>query len=202
MNKERLKGFVAGILVTVMLSAGVVFAASSGVMREIHHGISVVLHGTQAEFDEDSTPFVMDGRTYLPLRAMADLLNLPVDFNPETNTAYVGFADAGQLLLGSWIEEESWSWRLHIEFFDDNTGRAFEMHSETGEKEDMDYFIWTANDNNSVILTIDFGDGDEEITFSFRIFREIAGTEEFMLATLTWDDGWEEQVIFSRVDNN
>jgi len=37
----------------------------------------------------------MGGRTFLPLRAMAELLGLPIDFDPGTNTAYVGNRHAG-----------------------------------------------------------------------------------------------------------
>jgi hypothetical protein len=37
----------------------------------------------------------MDGRTFLPLRTLADLVGLPVDFDPATNTAILGSRDAG-----------------------------------------------------------------------------------------------------------
>ena len=69
MLKNHLKGFTAGALAMLILTATVTLAASSagaGLLREIHHGVSVVLNGRPVEFPEDSQPLVMDNRTYLP----------------------------------------------------------------------------------------------------------------------------------------
>jgi len=38
----------------------------------------------------------MDGRTFLPVRAVSQALDVPVDFNPATNTVYLGNRLAGQ----------------------------------------------------------------------------------------------------------
>ena len=88
---RELKGFVCGVLVTVLLLSTVMVAASTQtVTREITYGINVMLNGEIVRFDYDTRPFVMGGRTFLPLRTLAELLGLPVDFDPATNTAIVG----------------------------------------------------------------------------------------------------------------
>jgi len=74
MSKE-IKGFIIGIIFSAMIS-GTVFA----VAREIFFGVEVTFNGVAAEFDEDSQPFIMDGRTFLPVRAIADLVGLNVRF--------------------------------------------------------------------------------------------------------------------------
>ena len=89
-EKGSIKGFVAGVLVTAILSTTIVFASASGVMREIVFGINVVVNGVQAQFTEANRPFTMGGTTFLPLRAVSELLDMPVDFDPSTNTAFVG----------------------------------------------------------------------------------------------------------------
>jgi len=82
--KNGIKGYIAGILTCVMLLT-VVFA-SSGVMREVFFGVQVSVNGEVQSFDEDMTPFIVDGRTFLPVRAIAEALGVDVDFDEETNT--------------------------------------------------------------------------------------------------------------------
>jgi len=92
LKRLQIKGFVAGILVTVLLSGALLVVAQT-VTREITYGVGVMLNGEVVLFDHDSRPFVMDGRTFLPLRTLAELLDLPVNFDPATNMAIVGSRD-------------------------------------------------------------------------------------------------------------
>jgi len=64
---------------------GVVFASNAQV-REIFFGVQVSVNGEVQNFDEDMTPFIMDGRTFLPVRGIADTLGVDVDFDEATNT--------------------------------------------------------------------------------------------------------------------
>ncbi|MDR2166544.1 MAG: hypothetical protein LBE35_01675 [Clostridiales bacterium] len=96
-SKERAKFFVMGVLFTIVLSIGVVATANT-LTREITYGIRVNLNGQLLRFATDSQPFVMEGRTFLPVRALAEILGLPVDFDPVTNTAYLGNRFARQRL--------------------------------------------------------------------------------------------------------
>jgi len=91
MNKECIKGTVIGFILCTLLSMSVlVLANTQTVTRDITYGIGVRLNGEMVQFPEDSRPFVMDGRTFLPLRTLAEMLGQPVDFDPATNTAIVG----------------------------------------------------------------------------------------------------------------
>lgn len=94
MSKERVKGIVIGFVLCAVLSAGVIAVGAQTVTRNITYGVGVILNGQQVRFDNDSRPFVMDGRTFLPLRTLAELLDLPVDFDPANNNAIVGTATA------------------------------------------------------------------------------------------------------------
>ena len=96
MNKERIKGIVIGFILCMALSSTVVVMANTRTeTRQITFGIRVNLNGQLLDFDADSQPFVMGGRTFLPVRALADALGLPVDFDSATNTAYLGNRHAG-----------------------------------------------------------------------------------------------------------
>ena len=78
------KSFVAGVVFMAVLSGSVVMA--NPVMREIAFGVSVRVNGALVEFEPENRPFIMDGRTFLPVRAVADLFGADVDFDTVTNT--------------------------------------------------------------------------------------------------------------------
>jgi len=91
MNKERIKGIAIGFILCAMLSVSVIATANTQtVTRQITYGVRVNLNGQVLQFADDNQPFVMEGRTFLPVRALADALDLPVDFDPATNMVYLG----------------------------------------------------------------------------------------------------------------
>ena len=90
-EKLQLKGFITGVLVTLVLSGTVLVAANTQtVSRTLTYGVGVIFNGQPVQFDYDSRPFIIDGRTFLPLRAIAALMELPVAFDSEANMAIIG----------------------------------------------------------------------------------------------------------------
>ena len=97
MSRERLKGIVIGFIMCAVLSTSIlVLGNPQTVTREITYGVSVSLNGQVMQFSEDDRPFVMAGRTFLPVRAIADAVGLAVDFDPAANRVYLGDRFAGQ----------------------------------------------------------------------------------------------------------
>ena len=96
MNKEKVKGIVIGFLIATILSSGLVAAANHRAMREVIYGVRVNLNGQLLHFDSDMLPFVMENRTFLSVRAISEALDLPADFDANTNTVYLGNRFAGQ----------------------------------------------------------------------------------------------------------
>ena len=85
--KLNFKSFAMGVIITAMLfSAVMVIANPQTVTREITYGVGVRLDGQSINFDEDSRPFLMEGRTFLPVRAIADAVGLDVAFDAVSNT--------------------------------------------------------------------------------------------------------------------
>ena len=88
--KKTLKGYVAGLLSAVLLMAITTGVFAIAQLRTetvtITYGVGVSLDGTPVQFAADAAPFTLDGRTFLPVRAIADLAGLDVDFNAATNT--------------------------------------------------------------------------------------------------------------------
>jgi hypothetical protein len=88
--RKHFKGFVMGVLFMLILSATVaVVAATEGVWRQIFHGVNVTLNGASMEFDDEDRPFILDGRTFLPVRAISEALDFEVFWVAETSTVYI-----------------------------------------------------------------------------------------------------------------
>jgi len=90
LRKLEIKGFVAGIVVMALLIPLLVTGDAQTVMRQITYGVRINFNGQLLDFDHDMRPFVMEERTYLSVRAIAEVLDLPVDFDHDTNTVYLG----------------------------------------------------------------------------------------------------------------
>ena len=90
---KKLKNFAA-VLSTVLLTVamcGVAFASSGTVQKELHYNnIKVALNGEQIAFIDANgnpvEPFIIDGTTYLPIRAVSGALGLDVGWDSATST--------------------------------------------------------------------------------------------------------------------
>ena len=97
-HRERLQGFIAGILVVLLLlPLGTALGAPTWSSRNIsvlQGGIRVVVNGQQITPRDAQgnvvEPIIFEGTTFMPLRAISEALGYPADWNPHTTTAYIG----------------------------------------------------------------------------------------------------------------
>ncbi|MCL2235933.1 MAG: stalk domain-containing protein [Defluviitaleaceae bacterium] len=90
LKRFQIKGFAAGFLVCALLSGTLVWANTGGAWREVFYGVNVVVDGVPQNFPPDMTPFIADGRTFLPVRGIADVFDVPVEWYGATRTVYLG----------------------------------------------------------------------------------------------------------------
>lgn len=89
--KKRLQGLIAGLLIGTMLTSGMVFAKQISETAELfYNNIKISLNG-QEVLPKDANgnyvePFIINGTTYLPVRAVANALGVNVDWDGNTNT--------------------------------------------------------------------------------------------------------------------
>lgn len=79
-----MKKFIAGVLVGVLL-VSTAFAASY-----VAESATFKVFVNGKEFTSNPSALVVEGRTYLPLRAIGEALGVPVNWNAELNQAEVG----------------------------------------------------------------------------------------------------------------
>lgn len=98
-SKDTLRGFVLGVLLTA-LAASIPAATAAATKRTIdvvYNDIKLVIDGKEiTPLDGQGNvaePFIYNGTTYLPLRAVANALTggtKPVDWDQSTYTVYIG----------------------------------------------------------------------------------------------------------------
>ena len=85
--KKQSKGFVQGFLVAILIIAFALpsFAGWQKQATLNYNGIGVILDGKNVKLKDENgntvEPFIIDGTTYLPVRAIANALDLGVSWN-------------------------------------------------------------------------------------------------------------------------
>jgi len=105
MKRESIKGFLFGVLLTVLILSSIPALASTGAKTiEIYYNnIKITLDGVQVTPRDGQgnivEPFTYQGTTYLPVRAVANALGIAVDWDANTKT----------VILGSGVVSGDWS---------------------------------------------------------------------------------------------
>ena len=93
--KKRLQGLIAGMLIGAMLTSGVVFAKqATETINVIYDNIKILIDGKEyqpTDVNGDAVePFIFNGTTYLPVRAIANAFDKKVDWEAQTSTVTLG----------------------------------------------------------------------------------------------------------------
>ncbi len=93
--RKRLQGLIAGVLIGVMLTSGVVFAKNiQETINAVYMNVKLVIDGEEITPKDVNgnvvEPFIYNGTTYLPVRAIGEAFNKDVHWDSETATVYVG----------------------------------------------------------------------------------------------------------------
>ncbi|MBP1930057.1 DUF3298 domain-containing protein [Ammoniphilus resinae] len=95
-NQDTVKGIVLGSVLTFGLTASMGNLSAAGIYKKLEaafNDIKVNVQGKAVELTDAKgkkvEPFIVDGTTYLPVRAMAEVLGQPVEWDSHNNTVYI-----------------------------------------------------------------------------------------------------------------
>jgi len=95
--KKEIKGFVTGVVTTAFISAAVFTGFAEPVEKAInavYNNIKLYVDGNLVKPKDakgnDVEPFIYNGTTYLPIRAVSEALGKTVSWDSDTNSVYVG----------------------------------------------------------------------------------------------------------------
>ncbi len=132
--KQRLKNLMAGVLIGVTLTSGAVFAKQISETAELfYNNIKIYINGGEI-VPKDATgnvvePFIMNGTTYLPVRAISNALGKDVEWDGATQSVYIGKKDQtkpdnyldriqyNDVVYGKWYSN---LWRINGKIIDTN----------------------------------------------------------------------------------
>ncbi len=91
-NKERAKGFLAGVVITLTASTMLtVFATPiEQAINVVYDNYRIIIDGAdKSDAPEDSKPFIYNGRTYVPLRYIGESMGKKVLWDGDTKSIYI-----------------------------------------------------------------------------------------------------------------
>ncbi len=92
---KRLQGVLIGVVVGALLTSGIVFAEEiSKTINAVYMNVKLVVDGVQIEPKDANgnyvEPFIYNGTTYLPVRAVGEAFGKEVTWDGDNATVYVG----------------------------------------------------------------------------------------------------------------
>ena len=104
MMKKNIKWFLIGFLVCIFLTSSIAYAAG-GQMIEVFYNVKDIKIDMVSKMPENEKPFVFNGTTYVPLRYIAENLNMPVQWDAKTQTVFIGKTEEpNEVYIGNGIE--------------------------------------------------------------------------------------------------
>lgn len=93
--KKRLQGIIAGVLIGTMLPSGIALAKqATETIRVTYDNIKILIDGKEYHPTDANgntvEPFIYNGTTYLPVRAIANAFDKEVDWEAQTSTVTLG----------------------------------------------------------------------------------------------------------------
>ncbi|HHV46092.1 MAG TPA: copper amine oxidase N-terminal domain-containing protein [Tissierellia bacterium] len=84
--KKQLKGFILGVIVTVILMSTVTYSESvKKTIEVVFNSVNITVNGKKVEADNT----LYNGTTYVPLRAVAEMLGKEVGWDQAIRTASI-----------------------------------------------------------------------------------------------------------------
>lgn len=95
MLKDKIKGTIAGLLIGSTVTGGIAFAKTgSETIEAFYKNIKIYVEGVLIDPKDANgnivEPFIANGTTYLPVRAVGEALNKQVSWDGTTNSVYIG----------------------------------------------------------------------------------------------------------------
>ncbi len=88
--KKFLSGFLAGILLT---STIISVAAQTDTVQALFNGVKVAVNGEQIQFKNGEEPAIINDRTYVPAKYVAEALGATVNWDGKNNTVNITDSD-------------------------------------------------------------------------------------------------------------
>jgi hypothetical protein len=187
---NKFKQFIAGLIVGAMLLSTITVFAGAKTIEAFYNNIKISIEGKAVEL-KDATgntvePFIYNGTTYLPVRAIAEALGMEVKFNETTNTVELAKKEGGKV---------NWS--------DSNTGiisegiTSYEDYLMIDTWKDGTKYIYPG----SIVKQFNLKDGKDILTQSTHI-KLVINKDTETVSYILKKAGEEELILLENIPTN
>jgi hypothetical protein len=86
---KNLKLVASGFVLGAIFFGGISYAATEAVKLDAFYGVKIIQNGIDKTPTENK-PFIVDGSTYIPLRAAAELLGVAINWDGDSSAVVLG----------------------------------------------------------------------------------------------------------------
>ncbi len=127
--KKRLQGLIAGVLVGTILTSGAVFAKqASEMINVVYDNIKILIDGKEYQptdaLGNTVEPFIYNGTTYLPVRAIANAFDKEVDWEAQTSTVTLGSKNYDWLDQMGYVDYETTGYKNALQSWSKESNKA------------------------------------------------------------------------------
>ncbi|MBQ9280082.1 MAG: hypothetical protein IJ215_03450 [Clostridia bacterium] len=229
--KKNFKIILTSVIIGMLIGGATFVAADASVQAILNGQIKVTLDGELQEFRDESTnavqlPLTYRDRTYLPMRTLANLVGVSVDYDATTNTAILKTGEnhtlemkeiKKALLDNDWVRENLYLkgsydvWHTDIWFEPMANGTVFtEVKSYYSSGYALEYFLIYYQDDKVKAKSIEVNHSEDNPgVISYEVDREksivcrdsfIVGTDVKTYYSINSQFDLEEFTYFRRVE--
>lgn len=191
--KNTLKGYLIGVLSTILLIGSVAYAASNTkTIEALYNNIKIYVDGVKIDPKDANgntvEPFIYNGTTYLPVRAVGEAIGKTVTWDGATQSVYLGEKPGEVQYLIDVCPPYKYSQSYYHSEYRSSLGESFEM---TGKRYTNGFThggngtIYFSLDSKYQSLNFDVGmfEGNYEATIAFIVDEKTVKTVD-----LTYED--------------
>ena len=172
--KEKIRVFIVGVIIGMIIVTTGVFAKNGGIWKELmYNNIKVTLNNNTVETTDASgnyvEPFIIDGTTYLPVRAVSSALGLYVNWDSNTNTVKLS------------TEKEN-----NIKYSDFNGSYSGGGVQVSGEKYKIGEWRATITNVSEESLNLSFSQSESDYYIDNMILKKQANGDYYGVGNSTW----------------
>lgn len=187
--KKELKGFVIGMTAAALAMGSIAYAKTGSEMIEAaYNNVKIYVDGLLVDPKDGNgdtvEPFISNGTTYLPVRAVADALGKEVSWDQETSSVILGNRNYDWLDQMSFLDSERSNDENKFYAISDDTGMSDYNRYDRG----LQFEIRTSSINSD--------DPDPYVNVSYLLGNQY---ESFEGIISSWNGGSYEQTSFIKI---
>jgi len=203
--KHNMKRVILGTLISAIISSTSVSASVGTIQKDLwYNNIKITLDNQEiTPTDANGTyvePFIIDGTTYLPVRAVSDALGLSVNWDANTNTVKLSTKQSANIKTEELLSALQGNWLCEYDVDPSQNQYYYLILKFNGSTISSGYYASEAFPDETITGVTMIADNTFEVT-TYTPAGEWFGEyypEEYNTVTLSSTDGFQKELIVTQ----